>query len=436
MRKIWVVAVREYMAAVRTKAFVIGLLLMPILMGASSLVQYLLADVVDVSDKRFVVVDRTAKSEVAPLIQKSAEDRKTTDDRSGEQVKPRFLVEIKPPESDAAAQRLGLSDRVRKGELLGFLEIVGDPDAPPVEGKPPLKLVYYTDRPTYPDFAQLANAAAMQRVRKSITDKRGLADAEAKALLTPTELDSKGLVSKDASGAITDASDQSRAAALGVPIGLMMLMFVVILMGATPLMQGVIEEKMQRIAEVLLGSVRPFELMMGKLLGMTGVTLTISAVYLSGAFWAAHRFGFAEYLGADIMVWFLVFQTLGALMFGSLFIAVGAACTDMKEAQNLIWPVTLLAALPMFLLGSIIREPNSPVALGMSFFPFATPSLMLARMGVPPGIPVWQPLLGVVLVLATTLLCVWAAGRIFRIGILLQGKGARMGDILRWVFRG
>jgi ABC-2 type transport system permease protein len=123
-------------------------------------------------------------------------------------------------------------------------------------------------------------------------------------------------------------------------------------------------------------------------------------------------------------------------MFGSLFIAIGAACTDMKETQNLLWPVMLLAAMPLFLLGSVLHEPNGPVTRGLSFFPFATPTLMIARQAMPPGIPAWEPAVGVVLVLLTTIFCVYAAGRIFRVGILMQGKGARIGEMLKWVFRG
>jgi ABC-type Na+ efflux pump permease subunit len=184
----------------------------------------------------------------------------------------------------------------------------------------------------------------------------------------------------------------------------------------------------------LLGSVRPFDLMLGKLLGMTAVSLTITAVYLVGAYWAARHYGFAEYIPTALLAWFLAYQLLAALMFGSLFIAVGAACTDMKETQNLMWPVMLLAIMPMFFLGSILQEPNSMVATGLSFFPFATPMLMIMRQSVLPGVPSWQPVVGIVLVLATTLFCVWAAGRIFRVGILMQGKGAQLGDLLRWVF--
>jgi ABC-2 type transport system permease protein len=166
------------------------------------------------------------------------------------------------------------------------------------------------------------------------------------------------------------------------------------------------------------------------------VSLTISAVYLGGAYWAARHYGVAEYAPASLLLWFVAFQTLASLMFGALFIAVGAACTDMRETQNLLWPVMMLAVMPMFFLGPLMRSPNSPVIVGLSYFPFATPSMMIARLGMPDGAQWWEPYVGAALMLLTTLLCVWVAGRIFRVGILLMGKGASPVEIARWVFRG
>jgi ABC-2 type transport system permease protein len=193
---------------------------------------------------------------------------------------------------------------------------------------------------------------------------------------------------------------------------------------------------MQRIAEVLLGSVQPFALMMGKLIGMVGVSLTLSSIYLGGAYWAVQHYGYGEYLTWDIVAWFLLYQTLAVFMFGSIYAAVGAACTDMKEAQAMLTPVTLIAMLPMFIWISVVKEPTSVFSTIASLFPPATPTLMLARQAIPPGIPLWQPILGLALMVATTFLCVYAAGRIFRVGILLQGKGARFSDLVRWVIRG
>ena len=97
-------------------------------------------------------------------------------------------------------------------------------------------------------------------------------------------------------------------------------------------------------------------------------------------------------------------------MCGPVVSGGGASSHDMKETQNLLLPVMLLAVFPMFLLGPLLQDANSPALVAVSFFPFATPLLMLARQAVPPGIPFWQPLVGAALVLATTVACVWAAG--------------------------
>jgi len=193
---------------------------------------------------------------------------------------------------------------------------------------------------------------------------------------------------------------------------------------------------MQRIAEVLLGSVSPFQLMLGKLLGTLGVSLTLVTVYLAGAYYGLHKYGMADRIPPQVIAWFVVFQVLAVTMYGSLFIAVGAACTDMREIQTLMWPVMVLAMLPLFVALHVIREPNSNFAFWASLFPPATPMLMIARQAVPPGLPFWQSALGVAVVLLTALGCVYAAGRIFRVGILMQGKGAKIGDLVRWVVSG
>jgi ABC-type Na+ efflux pump permease subunit len=143
------------------------------------------------------------------------------------------------------------------------------------------------------------------------------------------------------------------------------------------LVQSVLEEKMQRIAEVLVASIPPFELMLGKLIGVVGVSLTITGVYLLGGYLTARHFGFDEYLPPQLVAWFVLFQALAIIMFGSMFIAIGAACSETKEAQSSLMPVILLGCIPMFVGMNVVREPTSSFALGMSFFPPATPMLMV-----------------------------------------------------------
>jgi ABC-2 type transport system permease protein len=444
MRKILVVAGREYFAAVKTKSFVIGVLLMPILMGGGIIAQALLKDQVDPRPKRYAVIDRTPGQQFYPALDQAAQqrNRQFTDPETGQATKAPYLLELAAvaPDADLSLVRLALSERVRDGELNGFLEIgpqIVRPAGKSAEPQEPFALRYQTNRPSYFDFPKWAEATLNAAVFAKRADQKGVAPADLAGIVQPVPLLNKGLTKRDPqTGEIRDAPDQNPIVAFLLPGGLVILMFMVVLMGSAPLLQGVMEEKMQRIAEVLLGSVKPFQLMLGKIVGMVGVSLTMAAVYLAGAYWAVRHYGYAEYITPEIIGWFLVFQVLAVFMYGSLFTAVGAACTDMKEAQAMLTPVTIMSMLPLFVWVNIIQEPTSAFATAASLFPPATPMLMVARQAVPPGIPLWQPLLGVALVLATSLLCVYAAGRIFRVGLLMQGKGARFGDLVRWVVRG
>jgi len=213
-------------------------------------------------------------------------------------------------------------------------------------------------------------------------------------------------------------------------------MFMMIMVGATPLLGSVLEEKMGRIAEVMLGSVRPFQLMMGKLTGMIGTSLTVSSLYLGGLYFLAHRYGLTDFFSVGILAWFLIYLVLAMVFYGSIFAAVGSACTTSTEAQSFVTPVILLAVIPMMVLVHVIQQPNDAFSTTISFFPPSTPMMMIARLSVPPGLPWWEPVLGALLLLVTTAAIVYAGGRIFRVGLLMQGQGAKLKEMARWVFQG
>jgi ABC-2 type transport system permease protein len=164
--------------------------------------------------------------------------------------------------------------------------------------------------------------------------------------------------------------------------------------------------------------------------------VTLVAFYLSGGFVVLNHYGYTDVIPMHLLVWFVVFQALSILMFGSLFLALGACCNDVKEAQNLMMPVWLLLCIPMFAMSVVVQHPNSLFSILLSMFPPCTPLLMILRMSIPPGIPDWQPLVGVAGTIVTTVICVWAAGRIFRVGLLIQGKPPKITEIVKWVVRG
>jgi ABC-2 type transport system permease protein len=137
-----------------------------------------------------------------------------------------------------------------------------------------------------------------------------------------------------------------------------------------------------------------------------------------------------------IVPWFIVYQILAVLLIGSIFMAVGAAVNQLKEAQSMLMPIWLLLMFPLFVWFQVVRDPLGSFATWLSFIPPATSLMMVLRMGSTAAVPLWQPLLGILVMLAATLVVVFAAARIFRIGILAQGKAPKMVELVRWAIRG
>ncbi len=437
MRKTLVIAVREYQAAVRTKMFIITLVLMPILATGGLIAHRLLGGQVDTTDRRVAVIDRSGV--LFDVLAKAADARNASlrDPQTNEKTGPAFLFDrVEPDDTDPEGQLLSLSNAVRQGRYFAFIEIgpeVLRPGADPARAQ----IEYYTDTPMYGRIERfisepLNNAIQSQRLAEVGIDKRVVDWA---TRWVPVE--TLGLLEVDAkTGEIHGADRAAREARIGVVIFCLLTMFMVITVGATPLMQGVLEEKMQRIAEVLLGSVTPFQLMAGKLLGMVGVSLTVLVLYVLAGVGVAEGIGLRAVAARSLIVWIATYQVLAILMFGSLFSAIGAACSDLKEAQSAFLPIWLIVCVPLFVLGPILEEPTSRFATVVSLIPLFTPIVMVIRLAAVPVIPLWQPMLGVLLTLAMTTLAVFVSGRIFRVGLLMQGKGASFRDMLRWAIRG
>jgi ABC-2 type transport system permease protein len=449
MRKVFVIAGREYRAAVRSKAFLVTLVLMPVLMGASVGVQVLFKKFEDTTEKKYAVVDRSPGGKIAEALTADAATYNSvliTDPKTGERIHPAMALEVVPPSApdpDAVRrQRYELSKRVESGELEAVVEIGPDVYAvrtdPSPDNAADVHVIRWQAKKPGENFI---SRYLERRVNDAVQRHRFAAvgyDANTvRAMQQQVPLKLAGLTRQNRqTGELEEAEEGKRMANFFLPGILIALMFVVIMIGATPAMQGIVEEKSQRIAEVLLGSATPLEIMAGKLLGLVAVSLTMAGVYLAGGTYVAYRYELTDVLSIGLIVWFLVFLILALLIYGSLFIAVGAAAADIKDTQTLLMPIMLIACLPFFALGPILLDPNGRVAVACSFFPFATPMLLVARESVPPGVPTWQMATGIAIVLLTTAFCVWAAGRIFRVGILMQGKGAKLKDMVQWVIKG
>jgi len=273
---------REYKAAVKTKGFIIGLILAPVFMGGGLIAFAVFKDRVDTTDKTVAVVDRSGV--VAEALLEAAELRNSKeihDEETGKKIKPAYFIEVvAPDETDPQAQRLRLSDRVRRGELHAFLEI-GPEVVHPGEDAEASRIAYHARNAAMDDVRRWMGWPINNQLRKLRLADAGIDESQVKDLFFWADVEGLGLVSVDeASGTIQDARRASEVEAIIVPIVIMMLMMMMVMMSVPGMLHSVMEEKTQRIAEVLLGSIKPFEFMMGKLLAGIAVSLTSSAVYL------------------------------------------------------------------------------------------------------------------------------------------------------------
>ncbi|MEZ4385652.1 MAG: ABC transporter permease [Nannocystaceae bacterium] len=435
LRKITVVARREYAAMVRTKSFVASVLLVPALMGGSIYIQAALAKRGSTQDKTIVVVDRSGA--LAEDLTAAAAARNEAAPGVGDD-KAEFIVDLRDPAGFDDERRLELSEQIRRGDLAAFVEIGGGVVDPKLIGDAPSEgmITYRAESLSFSDLRQWFERSARQAVTRRRLLAAGLDDAAIAAGLTPVPIDAEGLLERAEDGTIVATDKTSALVAELAPFGLLLLLFLAVMMTAQPALQAVIEEKQQRIAEVLLGSVSSADLMFGKLFGYVGVSLTLVGVYLGLALIAASHYGFLSILPPALILWMFVFVALAVLLYGAVFVAVGAAVSDLKESQNLLMPLMIVMMAPLFVWTQVIAEPLGGLATALSLIPPMTPLLMPMRLAVSSAVPLWQPLLGLVLTFATALLVITAAGRIFRIGILSHGKPPKLSELARWALRG
>ena len=206
-------------------------------------------------------------------------------------------------------------------------------------------------------------------------------------------------------------------------------------------MQGVIEEKNNRVVEVVVSSVKPFELLMGKVLGI-GALGSILALFVSpeslGVAPDASQEAMMEAAGVtlptipiSLVVWFLLFFIGGYLIYASLFASVGAAVEQMQDAQNLLYVVLVPLIIPIMTVFLVVEAPNNIVSVILSYVPFFSPVLMPVRMAAT-SVPLWESALSFLLLAAGFVLMMWIASRIYRVGIFMYGKAASFGEIIRW----
>jgi ABC-2 type transport system permease protein len=430
MTRILTVARSEFATLVKTKAFIIGILLMPVMMGGFIAFMNYAERHVDVETRPFAVIDGTGV--LYDTVAREADAHNAAGLTDGVRTGPAFV----PSRVDLGGRSVDdvsveLSERVRAKALFAFVVI------PPtvVEAQAQLDIRYFAENSSYRPLRDWLEDILNKEIAARRFTAAGVDQALVERLTRATDVATFGLVERAPDGSVSPAREVDDLERVALPMFSLVLMFMCVMTGAMHLLNAVIEEKMSKISEVLIGSITPFQLLGGKLLGVVAVSLLLAGVYLAGGLYALGSFGRLDLFDPIVFLWFVVFLVCAALLFGAMFLAAGSACSNLKDAQALVQPAMMLMLVAYLASFAVMRAPDSRLAVGLSFFPTITPFAMIIRMSMPPGPPVWQLVIAVVLLAATTFAVVWAGSRIFRVGVLMQGKPPNLPELLKWIRR-
>jgi ABC-2 type transport system permease protein len=428
MSRVLVIATTEFLTLVRSKFFLVGILVVPALMGVLMGFMRYANTRVDRADRPFAVIDRTGV--LYDAIEAAAREHNDTAGPDSTAPGPRFLpTRVDPAGRDPLQLEADLSDRVRRRELFAFVEI----PAAVLEPGSGQTLRYYSESTSYQRLSTWLASVLDEAIERARLRAAGLDPAVIAGLTAKAPVVSFNLLERRPDGSITAGRRVDEIQSIAVPIFFLVLMFMAIMSNAQHLIHAIIEEKMSKISEVLLGSVSAFQLLMGKLLGIVAVSLALAFVYLAGGAYALVVTGRPDLIDPGLVAWFLLFLICATLMFGALHEALSSACSDLKDAQNMLQPAMMMLVAAYFMSAFVLRAPDSAIATAMSFVPPVTPFAMVLRLAIPPGPPLWQVWLSIVMLVGVTVLVVWAAGRVFRVGLLMQGKPPNLPELLRWI---
>ena len=438
MEKVWLIIKREYTTRVLKRSFILTTLLTPLGIAALIAVAAWLGTYQSDDAKRVAVLDE------AGVIDGGIKDEGAVTFR---------LVDA--PLAD-------LKQAVRDGEYDAVLQIPPQTDLYTSD----VDVFYYADGGLTLDIERVVRDRVRTFVRDYRAEQLGLDERNLEALAFDTRVEPEPIDE--------DGEDASRmTGVIGAGIGMFMgfVMYITVFVYGMMVMRSVMEEKTTRIVEVMISSVKPFQLMLGKIVGVGLVGLTqvllwailipvlLAAVGVFFGFDGMGGSGGASAAAASVdpevaentmlLAWqeirnqnwwaiiplFLIYFLGGYFVYASLFAAVGSAVgEDMAESNSLTLPISIPVIISFYIMIAVIEAPNSTLAVWSSQFPLFSPIVMPARLAFAP--PVWEVVLSVTLLVAGALFFVWLAARIYRTGILLYGKKASFRELGKWIVRG
>lgn len=430
MGKIFAIIKREYLTRVRTKGFVIGTIASPLLLLAIALLPIFLASRSG-GERSIVVLDQSGDPRLYQAITTNLEAivAEAEQSRSGrpQVIGPRITLSqvIVPPDNDIDEVRSAYNSEIEKNTNKAYVVLrQGILDRTPPE--------YYARNLSDSTINRMGRAIS-QAISQRRLELAGLDPNRASTYLKRAELKT---YRRSAGGESQEAGFQ----VFQVAFVMLFFIYVTVLAYGVSVMRGVIEEKQTRIVEVLVSSVKPVQVMLGKLVGIGLVGLTQYLIWVASALlisalgasvFASDNFNFPK-LPVSLLVYFVVFFVLGYFLFATIYVVVGAMVTNEEEAQGVQMPVIMLLVLPMMVFSIVLNNPSSGTSVALSLVPFFTPTLMLMRIVVSTP-PFWQIVLSMLIMVTTILGALWVAGRIYRVGILMYGKRPSLAELGRWL---
>jgi ABC-2 type transport system permease protein len=417
MHKIWLIIKREYLVRVRKKSFIVMTLVGPLLMAALLIVPTYLAN--ESQEIRTIAIEEDGFE-----FSNQLEDTE-------------FLNFSKIPSEEASL----LKTNFEESSYYALLYI--EKENFTLYSNQQISLSVSNDIEN-----QLEKIIEHQKLKAAGIDLTILEEAESIVNIVTK------IISEDGN---TSNSQAEASMGIGFICGILIYMF--IFMYGTMVMRGVIEEKTSRIVEVIISSVKPFQLMMGKILGVALVGLTQFVLWILLTFVLATIAEFA-FIDASsmttelnpeqqsiilskisnltgginllqIFISFIFYFLAGYLMYSALFAAVGSAVDAEADTQQFVLPITIPLLLSFILIQPIMENPDGPLAFWMSIIPFTSPVIMMVRL--PFGVENWELALSVGILIFSFILTTWLAGKIYRTGILMYGKKASYKELWKWL---
>ncbi len=407
LANVFLIARREYLERVRAKSFMVMTLLIPALMGAAIFGLALINRNMG-SGQHIAVI--TSNAQFATDLQTAMADVRGLN-------KP--IVEAHAPDEPGLRAELDQQLKAKDSKLDGYLVVT---PAATVGGRPGFE---WTPK-VQSDFVtrdRVANAARTALTREQLIASH-IPGTQVDALLQPVELTSTGGGSSRAGAAVASA------------YGMYFLMYFVILFYGMNVARSIIEEKTSRVFEVLLATVKPSEMLAGKVIGVGAVGLTQVAIWIAIAVLAVKSGTMGQDLhilpSAPQAALFVVFFLLGYLLYSSVAAALGAMTNSEQELQQMQIFLMMPLIISSMVIFNVITNPDGAISKGFSFFPFTTPLIMYTReiVGKPGAAAIAGSILELILTIAVVL---WIASRIYRVGILMYGKKPNLPEILRWL---